>query len=203
MPPARAAALLRPAGRYSMNVAGTTGWTLTSLKSPPPIFASSRAWASPLGAEDGSARSTARIMRLYMRRNPPFGSTPGTPNPVGQSEAHGLVWQARLRPSRRRRRRPGLSPFAVSGLHGWCRQGDELAIFRQIFGWRAGAGRRCGKTTLLDVLGCLACIMQRRDDPRRSAARSGDFSEPGLLVHAPHRLRLWACDGWRRVAARW
>ena len=38
----------------------------------------------------------------------------------------------------------------------------------------------------------LACIMQRRDDPRRSAARSGDFSEPGLLVHAPHRLRLWA-----------
>jgi tetratricopeptide (TPR) repeat protein len=28
--------------------------------------------------------------------------------------------------------------------------------------------------------------------PRRSAARSGDFSEPRLLVDAPHRLRLRA-----------
>jgi hypothetical protein len=28
--------------------------------------------------------------------------------------------------------------------------------------------------------------------PRRSAARSGDFSEPRLLVDAPHHFRLWA-----------
>ena len=37
-------------GTYSMNVAGMTGWTLTSLSSAPPALASSSACGSPLGA---------------------------------------------------------------------------------------------------------------------------------------------------------
>ena len=53
-------------GTYSMKVAGMTGWTLTSLTSPPPAFASSTACVSPFGVGAGSARSTARTMRLYM-----------------------------------------------------------------------------------------------------------------------------------------
>jgi hypothetical protein len=53
-------------GTYSMNVAGMIGWTLTSLNSPPPVFASSTACVNPFGIGVGSNRSIARTIRLYM-----------------------------------------------------------------------------------------------------------------------------------------